>query len=237
MKLAGRNAVVTGAHRGIGRASAEALAAEGARVIAADIIAAEPTYPSSLIRYRRLDVSSPEEWDRLVAELDKVDILVNAAGITQTRSGLPDLDLAEWHRIIAVNQTGTLLGMRAAVTKMLGEGPCSIVNISSIWGYVAGTGQLAYHASKGAVSVMTRNAAVTYAKNNIRVNAILPGLIETEMVRDQPPEMRKSILDATPMGRVGKPEEVAKAVLYLASDDASYVTGVLLPIDGGFTAQ
>lgn len=237
MKLAGRTAVVTGAHRGIGRASAEALAAEGAEVVAADIIAEAPAYPSPLIRYRQLDVSSPEGWDELAAELGSVEILVNAAGITQTRSGLPDLDLAEWHRIIAVNQTGAMLGMRMAVTMMLDKGPCSVVNISSIWGYVAGTGQLAYHASKGAVSVMTRNAAITYARRNIRVNAILPGLIETEMVRDQPPDMRKSILDATPMGRIGMPEEVAKGVLYLASDDASYVTGALLPIDGGFTAQ
>ena len=127
--------------------------------------------------------------------------------------------------------------MRMAVSTMLGKGPCSIINISSIWGYVAGTGQLAYHASKGAVSVMTRNAAVTYAKNKIRVNAILPGLIDTDMVRDQPPDMRKSILDATPMGRIGKPEEIAKGVLFLASDDASYVTGALLPIDGGFLAH
>jgi NAD(P)-dependent dehydrogenase (short-subunit alcohol dehydrogenase family) len=237
MKLEGRIAVVTGAFRGIGRASAEALAAEGAHVIALDVMDREPAYPSPRIAYRRFDVASAEMWDSLGAELEKVDILVNAAGITQSRSGLHDLDLAEWRRIIDVNQTGTLLGMRMAVSLMLDRGPCSIVNISSIWGYVAGTGQLAYHASKGAVSVMTRNAAVTYAKQKIRVNAILPGLIETEMVRDQPPEMRKSIIDATPMGRVGAPEEVAKAVLFLAGDDASYVTGVLLPVDGGFTAQ
>lgn len=241
MKLAGRVAVVTGAYRGIGRATAEALAGEGVRVLATDIIEPAPLYSSPLIRYRRLDVSQPEAWDafagEVAAEFGQLDILVNAAGITQTRSGLPDLDLAEWHRIIAVNQTGTLLGMRMAVSMMLGKGPCAIVNISSIWGYVAGTGQLAYHASKGAVSVMTRNAAITYAKDRIRVNAILPGLIETDMIKDQPPEMRKSIIDATPMGRVGRPEEVAKGVLYLVSDDASYVTGVLLPIDGGFTAQ
>ncbi len=129
MKLAGRIAptVVTGAHRGIGRASAEALAAEGAEVVAADVIA-EAGLSVSMIHYRRLDVSSPEAWDKLAAELARVDILVNAAGITQTRSGLPDLDLAEWHRIIAVNQTGTMLGMRMAVTMML-KGPCSIVDI------------------------------------------------------------------------------------------------------------
>lgn len=203
MKLDGRIAVVTGAYRGIGRACAEALAAEGARVVALDIIEGDPAYGSPLIAYRPFDVAASEMWDKLAGELDRVDILVNAAGITQTRSGLPDLDLAEWHRIIAVNQTGTLLGMRMAVSLMLGKGRCSIVNISSIWGFVAGSGQLAYHASKGAVSVMTRNAAITYARQDIRVNAILPGLIETEMVRDQPPDMRKSIIDATPMGRIG----------------------------------
>jgi NAD(P)-dependent dehydrogenase (short-subunit alcohol dehydrogenase family) len=241
MKLDGRIALVTGAHGGMGRATAEVLAAEGALVIAADIKPTPPDYASTRIRYTPLDVGVPEQWDALSQEIavahGRLDILVNAAGLTQTRSGLHDLDLDEWSRIIAVNQTGTLLGMRMAVRLMLGKGPCAIVNFSSIWGQVAGSGQLAYHASKGAVSVMTRNAAVTYAKDGIRVNAVLPGLIETPMVADQPPQMRKSILDATPMGRIGRSEEVAKGVLYLVSDDASYVTGALLPIDGGFTAQ
>jgi NAD(P)-dependent dehydrogenase (short-subunit alcohol dehydrogenase family) len=241
MKLEGRIALVTGAHRGIGQASAEALATQGAVVIAADVIAEAPAYASRAIHYRRLDVSNDAQWDQLAIfvrdHFGRLDILVNAAGVTQTQSGLHDLDLREWDRIIDVNQKGTMLGMRMAVNLMLREGSGAIVNISSIWGLVAGTGQIAYHASKGAVSVMTRNAAVTYAKRGIRVNAILPGLIETEMVRDQNPEMRKATLDFTPMGRIGQPEEIAKGVLFLVSDDASYVTGALLPIDGGFTAQ
>ena len=127
-------------------------------MIALDIVDRDPPHLRPRIAYRRFDVALPEMWDALAVELERVDGLVNAAGITQTRSGLRDLDLPEWHRIIAVNQTGTLLGMRMAVSVMLGKGPCSIVNISSIWGCVAGTGQLAYHANKGAVSVMTRNA-------------------------------------------------------------------------------
>ena len=241
MSLNGKIALVTGAHRGIGRASAELLAARGATVIAADILADSPDYGSTAISYCHLDVSSVAGWDDLSASIGqmhgRLDILVNAAGVTQSQSGLHDLDLDEWHRIVEVNQTGTMLGMRMAVTMMLDRGPCAIINISSIWGAVAGCGQIAYHASKGAVSVMTRNAAVTYAKRAVRVNAILPGLIDTEMVRDQRPEMRAATLGATPMGRIGRPEEIAAGVAFLASDEASYITGALLPIDGGFTAQ
>src|SRR5262245_21734064 len=129
MKLDGRIALVTGAHRGIGHASAEALAAEGAQVVAADVIAEAPAYRSPQITYRQLDVSSPQAWDELgahiAAETGRLDILINAAGVTQTQSGLHDLDLSEWDRIIAVNQTGTMLGMRLAVSLMLGRGPCA----------------------------------------------------------------------------------------------------------------
>jgi NAD(P)-dependent dehydrogenase (short-subunit alcohol dehydrogenase family) len=120
---------------------------------------------------------------------------------------------------------------------MLGRGALSIVNISSIWGQVAGTKQIAYHASKGAVINMTRNVAVTYAKERVRANVILPGLIDTDMVRVQDPEMNAATLALTPMGRIGLPEEIAAGVLFLASDEASFVTGAVLAIDGGFTAQ
>ncbi len=237
MRVSGKRAIVTGAHRGIGRAIAESLAREGAAVIAIDVIPDAPSYPAG-ISYRQMDVSQAAGWDALAAQLagDGLDILVNAAGVAHSKAGARDITLEAWDQILGVNQTGVMLGMRMALGLMQGRGG-SIVNISSIWGLVGGTGQFAYHASKGAVLNMTRNAAVTYAKEGVRVNAVLPGLIDTEMVRVQPPEMNAATLALTPMGRIGLPEEIAAGVLFLASDEASFVTGVCLPIDGGFTAQ
>jgi NAD(P)-dependent dehydrogenase (short-subunit alcohol dehydrogenase family) len=241
MRVSGKRAVVTGAYRGIGRACAQALAREGARVIAVDLRPEGPGYDDPAITYRPLDVGSEGDWqalsDEISAEEGHIDILVCAAGIAPSKASAHDVTLADWDAIIRVNQTGVLLGMRMATAMMLDRGPLSIVTISSIWGQVGGTGQIAYHASKGAVINMTRNAAVTYAKQGVRVNAVLPGLIDTEMVRAQKPEMNAATLDLTPMGRVGLPEEIAAGVVFLASDEASFITGAILPIDGGFTAQ
>ncbi|NGN41878.1 SDR family oxidoreductase [Mesorhizobium sp. CGMCC 1.15528] len=240
MKLQGKLALVTGAYRGIGRACAEALAREGARVIATDIFTEAPSYDTDIL-YRQCDVGSETDWERIGREIDagdgKIDILVNAAGVAPTKDGVHDVTMADWDFILRVNQTGVMLGMRMATARMLGKGSLSIVNISSIWGQVAGTGQIAYHASKGAVINMTRNVAVTYAKQGIRANVILPGLIDTEMVRVQKPEMNAATLALTPMGRIGRPEEIADGAVFLASDASSFVTGAVLPIDGGFTAQ
>ena len=241
MRVQGKIAVVTGAYRGIGRACAEALAREGAQVVAVDIQPSDPGYGTAAITYRPLDVGSEADWqglsDAIAAEFGRVDILVCAAGIAPNQDGAHEVTLLDWDHVIRVNQTGVLLGMRMAIAMMLGRGPLSIINISSIWGQVAGTGQIAYHASKGAVINMTRNAAITYAKQGVRVNAVLPGLIDTAMVRAQPDVMNAATLALTPMGRIGLPEEIAAGVVFLGSDDASFVTGVALPIDGGFTAQ
>ncbi len=241
MRFRNKVALVTGGYRGMGGEAARALAAEGATVFALDVIAGTPPDAATGVAYRQFDVTMPGEWTAIVGEVmashGHIDVLINAAGVAEGRSEPHQTDLDEWARVVAVNQTGVMLGMKAVCGAMLGKGPLSIVNISSIWGLVAGSGQLAYHASKGAVTLMTLNAAVTYADRGIRVNAVLPGLIETEMVRDQDPAMRAETIRNTPMKRVGLPAEVARAILFLASDEASYVTGVLLPVDGGYTAR
>jgi NAD(P)-dependent dehydrogenase (short-subunit alcohol dehydrogenase family) len=240
MRVRDKVAVVTGANRGIGRACADVLAREGARVFAVDVLPDPGDWPSN-IAYQRFDVGVEREWktfgSSLATDPGRIDILVCAAGIATTRAGAHDVSLADWDGIVRVNQTGVLLSMRMALDMMLGRGALSIVNISSIWGQVAGTKQIAYHASKGAVINMTRNVAVTYAKERVRANVILPGLIDTDMVRVQEPDMNAATLALTPMGRIGLPEEIAAGVLFLASDEASFVTGAVLAIDGGFTAQ
>jgi len=240
MRLKDKMAVVTGAHRGIGFAIADALAREGAIVLAADIIAKLPEFVGKSVDYMAMDVSLPQQWDDIEARLRRepgyLDILVNAAGITSGTAGVHEVALEDWERIIAVNQTGVMLGMRMATRMMRGRGG-SIVNIASIWGLVGSQGQIAYHASKAAVMGMSRDAAITYARDGIRVNSIHPGLIGTEMVRRLEPERVAGTLALTPMGRMGAPDEVAAGVVFLASDESSFVTGVALPIDGGFTAQ
>lgn len=240
MRLSNKVAVVTGAHRGIGFAIAEALAREGATVVAADIISQTPAFTSPRITYLTMDVARAIDWEALGARLRKdhgrIDILVNAAGVTSGTAAVHEVKLPDWDHIIAVNQTGVMLGMQMAIGMMLGRGG-SIVNIASIWGLVGAPGQIAYHASKAAVMGMSRNAAITYAKQGIRVNSVHPGLIGTEMVRALEPDRIADTLGMTPVQRMGTPDEVAAGVVFLASDEASFITGVALPIDGGYTAQ
>jgi NAD(P)-dependent dehydrogenase (short-subunit alcohol dehydrogenase family) len=248
-RLTGRVALVTGAAGGIGAAIAQRLAGEGAAVLATDVqdeagtaIAAAVTAGGGRCSYRHLDVTSEPEWQAAVAAAAELfgglDILVNNAAIADGGS-LEESTLESWNKIIAVDQTSVFLGMKSAAAALAASEHGSVVNISSIFGTIGGFGRSpAYHAAKGAVRTMTKNAALHWAGQGIRVNSVHPGFIDTAMiggVRGTPAE--EAVLGMTPLGRLGQPAEVAAGVAYLASDDASYVTGLELYIDGGWVAR
>lgn len=237
-RLTGKVAVVTGAGRGIGRAIAEALHAEGATTIATSRSSADPTFGP--IAYTPLDVASEADWRRVVGEVldahGHIDVLVNNAGII-AYDPLHELAMEDWQKVVATNQTGVWLGMREVIPHMITQGGGSIINISSIWGSAAVGGAHAYHATKGAVRNMSKNAAITYATQNVRVNSLHPGFIETPLTDAQAAEVNAYVVSQTPMGRAGRPHEIAAGVVFLASDEASFVTGSELVIDGGYLAQ
>jgi NAD(P)-dependent dehydrogenase (short-subunit alcohol dehydrogenase family) len=240
-------ALITGAARGQGATEAEHFCREGARVVLADVRDTEGEERAAALRsaghealYRHLDVSLEGDWELAIgaaeSEFGPLDVLVNNAGIVSF-SGVADCSPEEWNEILAVNQTGVFFGMHAAMPSMRRAGAGSIVNVSSIFAVNAVRGYFAYQASKGAVVQMTRAAAVELAPDGIRVNCVLPGLIVTPMTETEPEESVAANIEMTPLGRGGEAEEVASGVLYLASDEASFVTGAVLPIDGGYTAQ
>ena len=241
-RLEGKCAIVTGAARGIGRATAELFAREGARVRACDIADPGQAYDDPLITFFRLDVADETGWDRLVGDTlareGRIDILVNAAAIAGSALEVAAETREAWDRALAVNLTGVMLGMRAVLPAMQANQSGSIVNFSSIWGNTAVAGLAAYHATKGAVRSLTKNAAVTYAADNVRINSVHPGITATTPVLvDQPREITDAIVKATPLGRMARPLEIANAVLFLASDESSFVTGSELIVDGGYLAQ
>jgi len=239
MRLKEKVALVTGAASGIGHAVVGLFAREGAEVFAADIVPPAEPYPDGVTELQ-LDVTSEGEWETAVAAVvarsGRLDILVNNAGIIAYEP-LDELELRDWKKMIAVDQTGVFLGMREAVRVMRRHRAGSIVNISSIWGNAAVAGAHAYHAAKGAVRNMSKNAAMTYVAEGIRVNSIHPGFIDTALTRAQDAGLNAQVIGATPMKRAGTPMEIAFGCLYLASDEASYVTGAELVIDGGYLAQ
>lgn len=237
-RLADKVVLVTGASRGIGRGIAETMAGEGATVIGCDVRAVEGD--TRMAATLTLDVTDESDWRRVVSEVEArfapVDVLVNNAGVTGP-DPLHELALAEWERIIAVDQTGVFLGMKTVIPSMRARGGGSIVNISSILGAAAVPGIAAYHAAKGAVLTLTKNAAVSYAADGVRANAILPGWIRTPMTAGQEDDVNAVFLDATPIRRAGDPDDIAWAAVFLASDEAGFVTGVDLPVDGGYLAR
>jgi NAD(P)-dependent dehydrogenase (short-subunit alcohol dehydrogenase family) len=192
------------------------------------------------IEWHQLDVSREDDWRRVVAHAEEVaggvDVLVNNAGIITY--DLPhEVTLLDWNRVVAVNQTGAWLGMREVIPSMLRRGSGSIINVSSIWGNAAVAGAHAYHATKGAIRQMSKSAAITYAKDGIRVNSLHPGFIVTPLTDAQDPSINEYVVSQTPMGRAGQPEEIAQGAVFLASDESSFMTGSELVIDGGYLAQ
>jgi cyclopentanol dehydrogenase len=186
-----------------------------------------------------LDVTRTADWRAAVETCERefggLDILVNNAGIARM-GGVDDTTEEEWDAVININQKGVWLGMKAGVPAMRRRGGGSIVNISSIYGLIGSPGMAAYHSSKGAVRLLTKSAAVQYAQEKIRVNSIHPGVIRTPMTEEVPQSVLQPSIEMTPMKRAAQPEEVGWAVLFLASDEASFVTGAELVVDGGYTA-
>src|ERR671939_1911383 len=247
MRLENKVALITGGASGMGASMARIFAREGAKVAIADMleeegkrVAAEITQANGAAIFHRLDVTSEAEWqqaiDATLAAFGKLDILVNNAGISG--SAVEDLyDTQAWERLMAVNATGTFLGMKLVIPIMQQAGGGSIVNISSISGVTGQRGiHVGYNASKGAVRTLTKSAAVQYGRDNIRVNSVHPGLMPPMRTsgRTADPAVRAKMLEGVPLGRAGRVEEVANAVLFLASDEASYITGAELYVDGGF---
>ena len=250
MRLEGKVALISGGARGMGAEAGRLFAKEGAKVVLGDVLETEGKATVEEIRvaggeaaFVRLDVTSESDWAAAVTEAErwygKLDVLVNNAGIGGGNR-IEDTTLADWERIMAVNSTGVFLGTRAVIPAMRRAGGGSIVNISSQLGLV-GTDNSSpqYQASKGSVRLLTKATAIQYARDGIRANSVHPGPIVTAMTerRRADPETYRLTVSRIPLGRYGQPVEVALGVLYLASDEASFVTGSELVIDGGWTAQ
>jgi NAD(P)-dependent dehydrogenase (short-subunit alcohol dehydrogenase family) len=246
MRLGGKVALITGGASGMGRSEALLFAGEGAKVVVADVLETEGRQVAESLggagRFVRLDVTSEAAWQDAVAatlsSFGTLDVLVNNAGISGTFD--PDtLSTTAWDRLMDVNAKGVFLGMKHAIPVMERAGAGAIVNISSVSGFVGQKGiHMAYNASKGAVRLMTKAAAVQYARAGIRVNSVHPGLLPAMRTSKATadPAFRQALLEGVPMGRAGRVEEVAYAVLFLASDEASYITGTELVVDGGWLA-
>ena len=243
-RFAGRVAIVTGGASGIGAASATALAAEGARVVVADVDRDRgPTVAREVGgTFEWVDVADHGQGTRLVADtsrtMGRLDVLVANAFATAFGS-IESLGVAEWSRTLDVTLTAVFTGLRAAIPVMRAQGSGAVVNVASISGLGGDRGLAAYNAAKAGVINLTRTAALELARAGIRVNAVCPGLIDTPALRrafSRLPEREPKAREAVPVGRFGRPEEVARAILFLASDDASYVTGTTLVVDGGLAA-
>jgi cyclopentanol dehydrogenase len=257
MQLEGKVAFISGGARGMGAAEARLFAKEGAKVAIGDVLETEGRQVEAEIveaggeaLFIRLDVTIEEDWRKAiqatVRRFGKLNVLVNNAGVGSPRTTegepirLEGTTREQWDHVLDVNAKGVFLGTKYAIPEMHKAGRGSIINISSIYGMVgSGSGASSYHASKGAVRSFTKAAALQYARDGIRVNSVHLGFIDTPMTERlrSNPQQREDLIRRTPLGRIGTPEDVAYGVLFLASEESSFMTGSELVIDGGYTAE
>ena len=248
MRLENKVAFISGGGRGMGEVMAKLFAQEGASVVIGDVLEDEGKQVEAAINetggnclFFRLDVTDESQWQQgvaaTVARFGKLDILINNAGIYRTNK-IENTSAEEWDQVLAINGKGVFLGTKAAIPEMRKAGGGSIINLSSVAGLVGSADSGAYNASKGAVRLLTKSTAIQYAKEGIRANSIHPGTIDTPMTADLlSGEGRQDRMNRTPLRRLGRADDVAYGALYLASDEASFVTGSELVIDGGRTAE
>lgn len=246
MRLKDKVAIITGAANGMGAAEAKLFAKEGAKVVATDldeknlaVLAEEIKTAGGEVLTVKQDVTSEAEWQALISKTidtyGKLDILVNNAGIAINKN-FSNMEMTEWNKVMDVNLNGCVLGMKYCIPEMQKNGSGSVVNISSIGGLVGMAGSSPYTAAKGALRALTKSAAVEYGKDKVRVNSVHPGIIKTPMVADTMEAAMPFYETYTQLPYMGEPDDVAYGVLYLASDEARFMTGSELVIDGGWTA-
>lgn len=253
-RVEGKVVIVTGGSHGIGKSACEVLAEEGAKVAITDVKDGDGQHVAKTIQsnggtaeYWHLDVSQESEvrtvFQQVKKKWGKIDVLVNNAGISGPTQPTHEIEAEDWKSLLSVNVDGVFFCTKHGVKAMLENGGGSIINLSSIYGIVGAPDLPAYHASKGAVRLMSKTDALLYAKDNIRVNSVHPGFVWTPLVEDflrqqgDVEEGRKQLDQLHPIGHVGRPEDIAYGVLYLASDESKFMTGSELVIDGGYTAQ